>query len=79
MSQGEEVRQKMGEAISQALYDQDQMVTRWVAVVEFVDADGVRMLWSLAPKDAKPWDSIGLLGFAVQLEQARTIAAVSEE
>ena len=63
------------DAIAQAL---DQalpgMVTRWVCVTEVIEEDGQRALWSVGPDDAQPWDRLGLMGFAMQLEQAGAVA-----
>lgn len=68
----DEIRDAVGDALSQVLSGETEMVTRWVAVIETVDADGKRAAYALAPEGAKPWDSLGLLTFGVQLEQAAT-------
>jgi hypothetical protein len=67
----EEVCDKIASAISNILGEEAEMVTRWVVLVETLDKDGDRGLWSLADHDAKPWDTLGMLMFGVQKEQAR--------
>ena len=72
MSEDEDaVRYRLGEAISQAL--PDAYVTRWVSLVEVIDPDGERALWCLTPDEMRAWDTLGLLTFAVQMEQAGAV------
>lgn len=70
MADFDEIRDSVGSAMAQAVAGQSEMVTRWVAVVEVMDADGQRSAYLMAPDGAKPWDTLGLLTFAVQVEQA---------
>ena len=67
----EEVCNKIADAISNILGAEAEMVTRWVVLIETLDKDGDRGLWSLSDHDAKPWDTLGMLMFGVQKEQAR--------
>lgn len=69
----EQMRQSMGGAISTALATQDEMVTKWVAIVESIDNDGLRALWLLTDEGAKPWDTLGMLTFGIQQEQVASI------
>lgn len=62
----------MGNAIAQVMFEQDEMVTRWISIVEIIDANGTKMLWTLAPQEMRAWDSLGLLNFAIQMEQSRS-------
>lgn len=64
---------RVQDAIASAL--PDQYVTRWLAIIEVVDADGTRALWSLGPEDATPWDALGMLEWARQVEQANLVSA----
>lgn len=73
MAEFEEIRDSVGNALSQALAGESEMVTRWIAIVEVMDADGERAAYCMAPAGAKPWDSLGLLTFGVQVEQAAAI------
>lgn len=65
-----QVRDAIDHALSGALADADEMVTKWVACIETVDNDGARSIWLMAPDGAKPWDTLGMLQFAVMQEQA---------
>lgn len=60
-------------AVLDALADRPEMVTKWQAIVEIVDADGHRGLYVIHSPEATSWDSIGLLTFALQGYQARAI------
>jgi hypothetical protein len=60
-------------AIANALAESDEMVTRWVALIESVDTDGKRGLFLLSNEDAKAWENIGMLGYALQCEQSRSV------
>lgn len=60
---------ELGEAIAQTVGK--DMVVRWVAVVEVIDGEtGQRAVWCLAPEGHMPWDTFGLLGFALERERA---------
>lgn len=50
-----------------------ELTTRWVFLVETIDADGERGVWMQAPPGAKPWDTLGLLRQAEHMELAATI------
>lgn len=58
-----------------ATVDPGAMVQRFLLLAEVVDADGERVMWAFEPPDAKPWDALGLIEWARQIEQA---AAVTE-
>lgn len=70
MSDVDNVRDAVGQAISQAVAGETEMVTRWVALAEVIGPDGERACYCLTPEDARAWDTLGLLTYAVQLEQA---------
>lgn len=46
------------------------MVTRWVALVESVDAEGIRGVWPLTADGMTSWDTLGLLSWGLELEKA---------
>lgn len=70
MASFEHIRDSVGNALAQAVAGESEMVTKWVALVEVLDADGERSAYVMAPDGAKPWDTLGLLTFAIQVEQA---------
>lgn len=68
------VREAMANAVSTAL--PGEMVTRWVAIVETIDDEGVRALWLQAAEGQKSWDTLGLLRYADHLEAASIVRDV---
>lgn len=76
----DDMRVAVGDAISALLGSrQNEMVTRWVVVVETIDRAGERAAWTLAPLDARTWDTLGLLAFGMQLEQAKAVTDALED
>jgi hypothetical protein len=70
------VEREIGEAISAVLARHDKsMVIKWVALVEAMDGDGERALWTLTSDDLKAWDTVGLLQHGLHLQHAGTLAA----
>ncbi len=67
------MRDTIGDALAQAVAGEAEMVTRWVALIEVMDAEGDRAAYVMAPQGAKPWDTLGLLTFAIQTEQAASL------
>lgn len=53
--------------------DPGAFVTRWVVVAEVIDAEGDRAVWMDVSDDAKAWDSLGLLEYALQRERSTLI------
>lgn len=70
MADFDQIRDSVGNALAQAVAGEAEMVTKWVALVEVMDAQGERSAYVMAPDGAKPWDTLGLLTFAIQVEQA---------
>lgn len=64
------MRTRIGDGLSAACAESGQMVTRWIAMIEVIDADGERSLWSLSDEDSRPWDALGLLSYGISLEHA---------
>lgn len=50
------------------------MVTKWVALIETMDQDGVRGMWPLATGGMTAWDTKGMLLEALDMEQGKTLA-----
>jgi hypothetical protein len=66
----DEVRDRIGDAFSNVLAGEGEMVTRWVALVEIIDSHGERAVYSMGAPDQRAWDSLGLLDYGIQLERA---------
>lgn len=73
MSDDDAIKERISNALSDILGSEGEMVTRWVALVETIDSDGERALWCQTAENAKPWDTLGMLMFAVQQEQAGAV------
>lgn len=68
-----EINRAVGDRLSDVLAGHDEMITKWLAVVEVVDADGRRWLRTLTNDGATAWDNLGMLTFALQYEQAAAV------
>lgn len=66
-------RQAVADALDAAFRNGGDMVTRWALAAEVIDPGGERAVWVLAPDGAKAWDTLGLLAFAMQVEQAEAV------
>lgn len=73
MSDADPVRSRVESAMADAFRESDEMVTRLVVCAEVIDANGERGLWTLAPDDATAWDTLGMLTYALGLEQAALV------
>ena len=70
----------IGDAIDGAVGEHERgLVTKWIALVETVGPDGDRGLWTLTSDGINAWDSLGLLTFGLQLEQARAVAEHTDD
>lgn len=68
-----QISDAVGARISDVLGSAEEMVTKWLAVVEIVDTEGRRWIRTLTSNEAKAWDNLGLLTFALQYEQAAAV------
>jgi hypothetical protein len=70
-----ELRRLGTDAVSDLIskIDQGAMATRFALLIEVVDAEGERGLWAISPDGQKAWDTLGLLQYAIQLEQAASV------
>ncbi len=73
---GRAVEADLGVAIADVLSRHEKsMTTRWVALVEVLDEDGRRGLWTFTSEDVTAWDAAGLLTHGLHLQQAAAFAA----
>lgn len=47
------------------------LLTRFIAIVETIEPDGTRALWTLPAPGMMQWDSVGLLEYARRVEMRR--------
>lgn len=68
------MQEEMDKAIRDVLAKNEKsIVTKWVLVVETVDESGETGLWGLTSPGCRAWDSLGMLGYAANLEFSNTI------
>jgi hypothetical protein len=67
----ERIRQEVGEAVAGVLSRHGEFVQRWTILVDSVGVeDNERGLWLASSPGTMVWDRLGMLMFALQLEQA---------
>jgi hypothetical protein len=77
---GVEVERLIGEAIERVLGEHGEYAAKWVAIVETVGtADGERGLWAFTSENLKAWDTLGLLGHALERQRANIYNHRQEE
>jgi hypothetical protein len=54
------------------------LITKWIVLVEAIDGDGDRCLWTLGSDTLTKWDGLGILTYGLQLEQAKAVARYLE-
>lgn len=66
---------RMGEAVAAVVNESEAaVITRWIVLAEGVDVNGERAVWAYSAEDSKSWDSLGLLQYGIQREQAALTA-----
>lgn len=53
------------------------LVTRWVCLIETIGTEGTAGLWTATSDGLKAWDTVGMLGHALDLQRAQTIGRVT--
>jgi hypothetical protein len=70
----EKIQDEIGEQLAQIVGRHESgFVTKWVAVVESVGEDGKVGLWLMCGDQMKAWDTLGMLNYALNEEQARAV------
>jgi hypothetical protein len=71
---GPAIEADLADAISSVLAKHEQaMVLKWVALVEVMDPDGSRSLWTMTSEGVMAWDTVGLLQHGLHIQQAQTL------
>jgi hypothetical protein len=69
---GEAIERDLHNAVADVLaHHETSMVTKWIILVEVVDEAGDRGMWTFTSPGATAWDSLGMLTYATQMEQAQ--------
>jgi len=59
-----EATDKVHDALARIIRDEEaSMVSKWVCLVEVIDEDGIRSMWSLSSEGLSMWDRIGMIEF----------------
>lgn len=71
---GQILERAIGGAIDAAVGEHEGgLVTKWVALVESVNPDGERGLWTMTSDGVMAWDTVGLLQHGLHLQMAQTL------
>lgn len=71
----DEVGEALSAAVQGVLASYGVMATRHVLLVECVEESGDRVVWSATHDGSTSWDTLGLLMYGVQREQAGVLRA----
>lgn len=66
---GDEIQRRLEAAIPEAFTAEGGFVTKWIVIAETIRSDSKRGLWTQTSPDMKPWDSVGMLRFAIGVEE----------
>jgi hypothetical protein len=70
------IERDLNDAIAGVLARHERsMLGNWVALIETVQESGDRGLWTLSSPDVKAWDTVGMLTYGLQVQQAQIVAA----
>jgi hypothetical protein len=77
---GADMRDALNAAIAEVVREKEHgLVTKWVALVESIDEDGERGMWTCASDGIKRWESMGMLRYALTLDEAHAARADMDE
>lgn len=68
------IRDELQNAINTVMANRVEMTGHWVALVESYDEEGHRSVYISSDREAKAWDTMGLLEYGRDLERAEVIA-----
>lgn len=78
-AEGEAIEQDMAHAIADVMAKHDAMVVKWVALIEVMEPDGQRSLWTTTSEGVMAWDTVGLLQHGLHIQHAQTLTAGTGE
>lgn len=74
-AEGEAIEGEVADAIAQVMAKHNAMVVKWVALIEVMESDGQRSLWTLTSEGVMAWDTVGLLQHGLHLQHSQTLVA----
>jgi hypothetical protein len=79
-STGEGIEDALNDAIADVILIHEQgFVTKWVCLIETVDSEGERGVWSCTSDSMAPWDILGLLQYATEKEKLNLVLSRTRE
>lgn len=75
---GPELERALSDSLGDLFSGQKSMVTKWVSLIEIIEEDGERALWTFTSEGLKAWDTVGLLRHALDIQAAQTTADMIE-
>jgi hypothetical protein len=57
-------------------HEERGLVTKWIALIETLDAEGARGMWTATSDGLTAWDTDGMLHHALNLQKAETLGFV---
>lgn len=73
------LEEDLNHAIAEVIqrHENGALVTRWVALIETIDHDGQAGLWTTTSDGLKAWDTVGMVGHALDLQRAQTLGMIT--
>lgn len=79
-SEGVRIQGKIHDAIADILSKENgSMVTKYVALVEIMEEDGTRQLWTFTNPECRIWDVSGMLAYANDIQHAAILSRAMRE
>jgi hypothetical protein len=63
-----QIRRRLSDTLTGVLQEFGEFTMKWVVLAETVGEDSRPSLWMATADEARPWDTMGMLTFALQLE-----------
>lgn len=79
MDKGEQIEQALGSAIAEVMNNLGGgFVVKWISLIEIINDDGHRGLWTTTSDGLTAWDTCGLLTHALHMQQSATLEGKDE-
>jgi hypothetical protein len=65
------VLESVRKGIEDAFGRNGELPTKWVLIAEALGSDGERGLWLAASRDSKPWETLDMMDYAIELERKK--------
>lgn len=73
---GPAIEHDLADAIATVLARHEtSMVTKWIALIETMNDEGERGMWTMTSDNVKAWDTTGMLQHGLHMQQAEITAS----